>query len=237
MRILVFGPLRDYFDADAIDVPDEVAGTPNALLQYLTRVYPDVKNLLSHCRVARNGEYIQHDDELSPTDEVAIIPPVSGGADADADIDVDESPYLCQITQGQIDIARLLQYVHVPTAGGMVLFIGAVRAHSHGRTVHALEYDAYIPMAERELTKIAADVCQRWDVTKVAIVHRIGQLKVGDVSIVIAVSAPHRVAAFEASRYIIERIKTDVPIWKREIYADGARWIGVATMEGMKERS
>ncbi|MDA4114909.1 MAG: molybdenum cofactor biosynthesis protein MoaE, partial [Thaumarchaeota archaeon] len=120
----------------------------------------------------------------------------------------------------------LLAEVNDPKAGGTVLFIGTVRDNSDAGDVDMINYDAYLPMAEKRMVEIEEEVKRMWPVRKVAARHRIGDLKVGEVSVVVAVSAPHRAEAFEACRHAIERIKHDVPIWKKERLADGQeRWV------------
>jgi molybdopterin synthase catalytic subunit len=126
------------------------------------------------------------------------------------------------ITRNRIRPERVLADVEDPKAGGTVLFIGTVRNHSEAGDVDLIFYDAYLPMAEKSLTRIQAETELLWPSTKVNLVHRVGELKVGEVSVAVAVSAEHRAEAFEACRQVIERIKHEVPIWKRERLADGS---------------
>jgi len=131
-----------------------------------------------------------------------------------------------QIVEEEISLPSVLKVVEDETTGAVVTFIGWVRNHTEGKRVLALEYEAYKDMAERKLTEIGAEIEQKWNLNRVAIVHRVGHLKVGETSVVIAVAAPHRAEAFEACRYAIDRIKEIVPIWKKDIYEDGERWVG-----------
>jgi molybdopterin synthase catalytic subunit len=131
-----------------------------------------------------------------------------------------------RVTSDALDASALLGSISSPSDGAVVLFWGIVRDHNEGRPVGHLEYDAYIPMAESVLSEIVDEASSRWDVGRIAVVHRIGRLEIGDASVGIAVASPHRAEAFEASRYVIEELKKRVPIWKREVYEDGdAEWL------------
>ena len=130
-----------------------------------------------------------------------------------------------KLTHEPIDAGALIQRVTRPGNGGICTFHGIVRDNMDGRPVVKLEYEAFEPMALQELERIGRQVEERWGLTDVEIEHRIGELRIGEASVVIAVGAPHRAEAFEACRYIIDTLKTTVPIWKKEWYRDGAVWI------------
>lgn len=132
---------------------------------------------------------------------------------------------MTRLTHDPIDADALTRSVASPLAGAVVLFLGTVRALTGDEVTLALEYDAYAPMAEAELAKLDADVRARWPVTGVALVHRLGRLEVGDVSVAVAVSSPHRVEAFEAARYAIDALKERVPIWKKDVRPAGDAWV------------
>lgn len=133
---------------------------------------------------------------------------------------------MIEITEYPIDIPKLLGHVSHPAVGGEVLFVGTTRNHSHGKEVLWLEYQTYLPMAVKTMTQIADEAAARWKLQAIAIVHRIGKVGIGEASIVIAVSSAHRNEAFEACRFAIDTLKKIVPIWKKEIYADGQVWVG-----------
>ncbi len=175
-----------------------------------------LKNAEGSLMVMVDQHYRPRDFVLSDGVEVAIIPPVSGGCD--------EQRFV--VSDNVIDPSRVEDLVFDAASGAMVTFAGTVRDHARGKTVTSLEYEAYPPAAEKMLEQIGEEIFERWGIRTVAIQHRYGLLQIGETSVVIAVSAPHRDAAFEACRYAIERIKMIVPIWKREIYGDGAVWIG-----------
>ena len=128
-----------------------------------------------------------------------------------------------------IDLNELVRYVTDPEAGAITTFIGTTRNNNEGRKVIALDYEAYSEMAEKELARIGAEAGQKWQIRRMAILHRLGPVQIGEVSVAIAVSSAHREAAFAASRFAIEEIKKTVPIWKKEVYEGGEVWIGTQT--------
>jgi molybdopterin synthase catalytic subunit/molybdopterin converting factor small subunit len=161
---------------------------------------------------AVNRQYVERGAELSDGDEVALIPPVSGGA--------------CRIVAGPLDVAAAIEEVADESAGGVASFVGTVRRHSRGREVVHLEYEAFEEMAEPMLERLAAELTARHGLTAVAIHHRVGRVEIGEASVAIAVSAPHRAAALDACREAIDTLKETIPLWKKEVYADGEEWIG-----------
>ncbi len=162
-----------------------------------------------------NQAYVRADHILHDGDEVAFIPPVSGGSGAR--FRVQAEPLDARATEALVAHAG---------AGAITTFTGTVRDHGRGRQVTHLEYEAYAPAAEQMLEQIGDEIRDRWQLEHVAIVHRVGSLAIGESSVVISVASAHRDAAFEACRYAIERIKEIVPIWKKEHYKDGATWLG-----------
>jgi molybdopterin synthase catalytic subunit/molybdopterin converting factor small subunit len=161
---------------------------------------------------AVNKEYADRGRPLSDGDEVALIPPVSGGA--------------VRLSEEPLDLAAAVAEVADERAGAIATFIGTTRLESRGRTVIHLEYEAYEGMAERVMDELAASLRERHDLCGVAIHHRVGRLGIGEQSVVIAVSAPHRQDALAACREAIDALKERVPLWKKEVYEGGEEWIG-----------
>jgi MoaE-MoaD fusion protein len=161
---------------------------------------------------ARNRAYVERHEPLTAGDEVAVIPPVSGG-----DFRLSEDP---------LSVEAAVAEVRDDTAGAIATFVGTTRARSRGRDVVHLDYEAYEGMAEQVMADLASELARRHEVCKVAIHHRVGRVDIGETSVVIAVSAPHRAAALAACKDAIDELKTSVPLWKKETYVGGEEWIG-----------
>jgi molybdopterin synthase catalytic subunit len=144
---------------------------------------------------------------------------------------------LCEITTEPLDAASLVEDVRSDDAGAISVFYGVVRNHNLGRRVEYLEYDAYPPMAEKKMREIAEEVRQRWPVSGVAMQHRIGRLEIGEPSVIIAVASPHRADAIEACHYAIDRLKSTVPIWKKEVFEGGEEWLEGTAIDPESQRA
>jgi molybdopterin synthase catalytic subunit len=214
IEVLYFGGARD-----AAGTARERLASPPAtvgdLRRALVAAHPGLARVLPRCRIAVDEEFADDAAPLADRAEVAIVPPVSGGAAA-----------RFAVVDRPITLAEVVEAVASPARGGIVTFTGTARDATRGRRVVRLEYEAYRGMAERKLAEIGAAVAAEHAV-EVAIVHRVGVLLPGDAAVVIACAAPHRTAAFRACEACIERLKREVPIWKREVFEDGSEWVGL----------
>lgn len=185
----------------------------------LDREHPAIVPLWPRLAVAVDGKVVSAGEPLRDGVEVALLPPVSGGSGEPA------LPGVAELVDGPLDSDRTVAAVSGPERGAVVVFLGTVRNHHAGRPVAKLTYSAYRPMALEGLRRIVTDLEAAAPGLRAAIVHRLGEVPVGDASVVIAIGSPHRAAAYEASRTALERLKAEIPIWKREHYADGeASW-------------
>ena len=209
VQVRLFAGLRELagFAARELDVAEgSTCADVAAAIDELEGAVPD------GLAFALNRQYAEPTQLVAEGDEVALIPPVSGGA--------------CRLTSAPIVLDDLVREVASEQAGATATFTGTTRVQSRGRTVKYLEYEAYEGMAEAELERIAAELMTQHELCAIAITHRVGRVDIGETSVAIAVSAPHRAAAFAACRAAIDTLKESVPLWKKEIYEGGEEWIG-----------
>ena len=217
VRVLLFGSLREAAGAKELAVELPARATVIALRELLTASQPGFEALAGRLRVAVNREFAAADALLADGDEVAFLPPVSGGAGGDLQ--------RCTISEQALDAAAVAERVVGPDAGGVVSFVGAVRDHARGRSIRHLEYEAYPEMAIAEMERICDAAAQRWPGVRIAIAHRVGRLEIGDLAVVVVAAAAHRAEAFDACRFAIDTLKETVPIWKKEVATDGEYWV------------
>ena len=219
----LFATLRERANAAELvrEFPDGT--TIGEIWKHLVGEFPALGGHHDSVGFAVNQEYVEGDFKPRQGDEIAFIPPVSGGASTASTVG--------KITIGRepIDVAALEREVSDPSAGAIVSFTGTTRRDNAGRKVLRLEYEAYEPMALAEMRKLASEASQRGNIVRIAIAHRIGVVEIGETSVAIAVSAAHRGEAFEACRFAIDRLKEIVPIWKKEHFEGGEVWIGCQT--------
>ncbi|MBV9404568.1 MAG: molybdenum cofactor biosynthesis protein MoaE, partial [Acidobacteriaceae bacterium] len=171
---------------------------------------------------ARNREFTAADAVLANDDEVAFLPPVSGGTGPAIE---DEKGHFFAITREAIDTQKLRQRLQTPADGAVVVFEGVVRNHTRQRATLYLDYECYEGMALQEMTRIGREIANQFEIDRMGIIHRLGRLQIGETSVAIVITAAHRKPAFEAALEAINRLKREVPIWKKEFFADGAVWV------------
>jgi molybdopterin converting factor subunit 1 len=212
VRILFFGILKDLMgkSSDSLELP-EGASVRDVLEHYLSRV-PKLKTSLTSIAVAVNQQYASAETQLKSDDEVALLPPVSGGSGK------------AIITRDAIPTSDVLSRIKQGEDGAAVVFEGIVRNQTRGRRTLYLDYEAYEEMALDQLEFLAQQALKEFAVRDVALVHRLGRLEIGETSVLIVVASAHRAAAFDACRWLIDTLKRTVPIWKKEYFDDGAVW-------------
>jgi molybdopterin converting factor subunit 1 len=216
ISVLYFAVFRERIgrDEDVIELVD--GATVRDAIDALAANHPAIAALRGKFRCAVNQDFIDEDRVLADRDELALIPPVAGGTGRHV-----------QLLPTPLSLDRCIAAVSGPGMGGIVTFTGMVRRHSRGIVVDHLEYEAYAPMAVREMTRLCDEIEAEIAGTQLAVEHRVGRLQIGDIAVVIAAAAPHRAEAFTACRAMIDRLKDRVPIWKKEVGEDGAEWVGL----------
>jgi molybdopterin synthase catalytic subunit len=232
LKVRLFAGLRERAGASEIrvdDLPDRATGVE--LKRALEALHPSLGSL-AHVRLAVGTNYVRDEAPLADGDEVALIPPVSGGAPSD---DERLAHGVFELCESALDPAACQRRVEHASCGAVVLFSGLVRATSRGQRVRHLEYEAHAALAGPEMGRIFERCrAQFGDPTgtkperalRVLCQHRVGKVEIGEPSVVIAVASPHRALAFQACAYLIDELKSSLPVWKKELYEGGAEWIG-----------
>jgi molybdopterin synthase catalytic subunit/molybdopterin converting factor small subunit len=218
VTVLFFGVLRDLVGRsnDVLTFPD--GARLSDLLAHYEAAVPRLKQVLPAVALSINQEYASSGAPLHDQDEVALLPPVSGGAQER------RMASRVALVRDRIATETVLAEIKQPQDGAVVVFEGIVRDHTRGRRTLYLEYEAYEPMARRKLEELSEEALERFEVREVVLVHRLGRHQHSDTSVLIAVASAHRAAAFEACRWLIDTLKRTVPIWKKEYFEDGAVW-------------
>jgi molybdopterin converting factor subunit 1 len=224
VRVLFFGAAREAA-ADEAALEVEAPATARTVFERALSAYPALRRFRAALLVAVNQEYAGDlDAEVRDGDEVAIFPPVSGGAETVAPA-ADEPPDFFELTTEPIDVGGVARRVVPARCGATVTLDGYAREWTRGRRTLHLVYEAYAPMALAEMRRLGAEAHRLFDIAHIGIVHRTGRTDIGETSVVIAVSAPHRRAAFAACEWAIRQLKRTVPIWKKEFFEDGSVWV------------
>jgi molybdopterin synthase catalytic subunit len=229
VRILFFGVLKDL-----VGRPSEEADFPGgadlrAVFDAVAVRCPPLREMARSIVLARNREFAALSTKIEDGDEVAFLPPVSGGtaaSPADADpLEIAENGHYFALTRHAIDARSVIARLLIGAEGAVVAFEGTVRNQTNGRPVVCLDYECYQPMALKIMARIGRAIAAAHPVTRVAMVHRLGRLLIGETSVAVIVTAPHRHAAFEAALEGINRLKKTVPVWKKEHFVDGEVWV------------
>lgn len=220
--MLFFGQLKDVCGRaeDKLDLPS--GATAGSVFEHYAAAFPKLRAMAASVVLARNHEFASTTEFLADGDEVAMLPPVSGGALPQIR---DPEGHFFALTREPIAIRELETRLLQGCDGALVTFQGVVRNNTSGRTTLRLEYECYEPMAIRKMAEIGREIAQGHAVSRVGMVHRLGTLEIGEASVVVVVTSPHRRAAFDAALEGINRLKKLVPVWKKEFFEDGEVWV------------
>jgi molybdopterin synthase catalytic subunit len=228
-RVLFFGMLKEIVGRAAEDAEFPPGADLRAVFDCYAARFPKLHQLAASIVVARNQEFAALSTALADGDEVAFLPPVSGGADvafeAYQPLEIEEGGNYFALRREAIDVRPLVARVQTGAEGAVVTFEGTVRNNTKGRPTLCLDYDCYEPMALKTMAQIGREIAAAHAVTRVAMVHRLGRMLVGEISVAVIVAAPHRKPAFDAALEGINRLKKLVPIWKKEHFVDGEVWV------------
>lgn len=222
IQVLFFGAARDESGTREINLSIEMPATVASAFDLLGTKFPGLQRFGRSLLFAINQEYASLDEHLNDNDELAIFPPVSGGAQP---VTTDSANDFFELTHEPIDVGAVARRVVLPECGATVSLDGYAREWTAGRRTLYLVYEGYESMAIKELERLGAQARQQFAVAHIGIVHRLGKLEIGETSVVISVSAPHRGAAFAACEWAIKELKRTVPVWKKEVFQDGEVWV------------
>ncbi len=221
VRVLFFGRLKDIVGRAEEQAELSEGARVEDLFERYGRSFPELAKFRTSVVASVNQEFSEWRAPLASGDEVAFLPPVSGGA-IPAGAAIEEN--LCALVRVPIETSEIVAQLKAPPDGAVVVFEGIVRNHSGGRPTLYLEYEAYESMALAKMREIGAEMRERFSIRCYAMIHRLGRLEIGETSVLIVVCSAHRGAAFDACRYGIDTLKRNVPIWKKEFFRDGAVW-------------
>ena len=222
VRVLFFGQLKDVtgLSEDRVELRDD-ARLSN-IFEYYAERFPRIRALASSIVMARNHEFTPLNGLVSDGDEIAFLPPVSGGVNAEI---LDEAGHYFALTREPIVTKTITDRMQQPSDGAVIAFEGVVRNNTKGRATKFLDYECYEPMALKMMAQIGREIAAGFAIGRIAMVHRLGRMEIGEASVLIVATAPHRRPAFDAALEGINRLKKLVPIWKKEHFADGEVWV------------
>jgi molybdopterin synthase catalytic subunit len=220
VKVLLFGQLKDIVGHQEDLLELEPDAKLSVVMAHYAERYPGIQGLSKSIACSINQEYAQGTDALKEGDEIGLLPPVSGGKTQAGELRTQH----CAIVREPINVSKMKKNMAHPEDGAALFFDGVVRNNTRGRRTLYLDYEAYDVMALNEMEKLAQVSLEKFKVRDVSLVHRLGRLEIGETSVLIGVASAHRVAAFEACRWLIDTLKKTVPIWKKEYFEDGAVW-------------
>jgi len=228
VQVLLFGVLKDLLSSRSQMLELPAGATVETLVGHYRRLVPQMDDLSSKIAIAVNGAYAKPGHPLADGDEVALLPPVSGGMEPASSpasgAETFQAGAQVALVRQPIDVAGIVAALKAGEDGAVVVFEGTVRNNTRGRRTLYLDYEAYEEMALRLMQELACQAVEDRGVRSAALVHRLGRLEVGETSVLIAVAAAHRASAFEVCRWLIDTLKKTIPIWKKEHFEDGAVW-------------
>jgi MoaE-MoaD fusion protein len=225
IRVLFFGQLKDATGAREQSVTMEEGVTVGSLFDRFAESHPALVRMRASILMAVNQEFADGARELRDGDEVAFLPPVSGGSGSWLLSEEDANGHFFALTRKRLASTALAARLCQASDGAVVIFEGVVRDNSRGRATRFLDYEGYEPMALKVMAQIGRQMVERHRIGRIAIVHRLGRLEIGEASVTVVVASPHRAAAFDAVREAMDLLKTRVPIWKKEHFVDGEVWV------------
>ena len=221
VRVLFFGRLKEIVGISEERAELSEGARVEDLFARYGRRFPELAEFRASVAASVNQEFAEWRAPLASGDEVAFLPPVSGGAPPSGAAILED---LCALVRAPIETPEIVAQMKAPPDGAVVVFEGIVRNHSGNRATLYLEYEAYEPMAIVKMREIGAQMREKFSIRRYAMVHRLGRLEIGETSVLIAVCSAHRAAAFDACRFGIDTLKRTVPIWKKEYFRDGSAW-------------
>lgn len=224
MKVLFFGMLKDVTgrSEETVNIPD--GATVTDVLEHYVQLYPRLLDYERSILIARNQEFSQRREAVHPDDEIAFMPPVSGGSGFLRSVE-DKDGHFFALTRERIRVDALREAVWRGRDGALIVFEGVVRNQSGGRPTRYLVYECYEEMAVKIMAQIGREIAAAHQIDRIALVHRLGRMEIGETSVAVVVSAPHRKPAFAAALDGINRLKKLVPIWKKEYFEDGEVWV------------
>jgi molybdopterin synthase catalytic subunit len=226
VRVLFFGAAREIAGGEETSLTLSAPASARQAFEEVLSKYPGLRRFGRSLLFAVNQEYARGEAEIHTGDELAVFPPVSGGAGSESPTEETEAASdFFELTTAPLDVGAIARRVVPARSGATVTLDGYVREWTRGRRTLYLVYEAYAPMAVSEMRRLGREARERFEIAHIGIVHRTGRLEIGETSVVISVSAPHRRAAFEACEWAIRELKRTVPIWKKEFYEDGEVWV------------